>query len=265
MLHADHLMTIVPLPDIRLHDRLIAHLVSERRPAMRRDEERVDEISIVAEQPPQPAPDRARRLVLQTEDVIHDGHDVVLAQEPHCLVCIVHPRAFAYPRERIVSDGLDAHQNVEKSGLFVEMQNVGVAHNVLRANRGAETHWQVSLRNLRQHALPYVFERGGILVREPEEAHIMLAVQPLKLVHEPDDVAMPPAPPEHPLSTVGAGVRAAARELHDSGPAKPEGAILIPIPDQIPADGPGVEVRDGRTRSIRYNLAAAAPGDAPHA
>ena len=116
---------------------------------------------------------------------------------------------------------------------------------------------QVAAGDLRQDVRPDVLERRRVLVGEPDEADVALAAQPLQLVDELRHVAVAPALPEHPLAAVGAGVRAAARELDDRRPAQAEGAILVPVVDQVPADRVGVEVGDRRPGRVDHDLVPA--------
>ena len=106
-----------------------------------------------------------------------------------------------------------------------------------------------------EEGAPGLLRNGRVLIREVDDLHAVLAMQPRELLGEADRVAMAPARPETALAAIVAQVRTAARELHDDR-AQAAPIAVAGMVDQLPADPVGVEVADHRARLRRAGAVA---------
>src|SRR5713226_4313195 len=108
----------------------------------------------------------------------------MLAEQAYRLIGVVHTGFFADLCHCLIRNCLNSHEDIQKSCLLIHVQDIGVADNVLRANRGAESYGEIPLSDLFQNAAPNIFQRGGILVGKPEELNGMSVMQPGQFVNK---------------------------------------------------------------------------------
>src|SRR5205085_11180205 len=136
------------------------------------------------------------------------------------------------------------------AGLLVEMEDVGVAHDVARARRADEDDVGHLFRDERlAERLPCLAMRRRILVGEVEDDDALLAMEARDLGGKLLRAAVAPLRPEAALSAVIAGVRTPARELDDDR-ALVSPIRVVAVIDELPADAIRIEVLDdgGRRR-----------------
>src|SRR5581483_5736485 len=146
-----------------------------------------------------------------------------------------------------------------KASLLVEVQDVRVANNILGADGGTETDGELALSEFFQDTLPNIFERCRIFISQPEEADVMCFIEPGQFVHKRFHLPVSPAFPEHPLSTVGAEMWAAARKLDDSRPSQAKCLIFVPIENQFPSYAIAIQIPNGHACRSSDSFALFAP------
>jgi hypothetical protein len=158
---------------------------------------------------------------------------------------------------------LQAEQEALPAGLLVEMQDVGIAHDVVGAGGADQDQIDVLGNQRLQECLPRLLGGGRVLVGEVYDLDAVLAMEPRQLLGKAHGVAVAPSGPEPALAAVGAQMRAAARELHDRR-AQAAPVAVAGVVDQLPADSAGVEIADDGRRPRRVHARRIAPGDAGH-
>lgn len=221
----------------------------------------IHEVTIVVQQPPECPHDALHRFLFDSKHVVNNRQDAVRTQESHGLIGIIHRGAFAYLVESGIAHRLHAHEDVEKTCLLIEWQDVRVADDVLRPDRRAHPDGKRPCSDFGEHRRPRPLDRRGIFIGQPKEAHVVFAVEPFHLIHERLHPAVAPPLPKHPLTAVGAGVRTSPRELHHRRTPQAKGLISVPICDEFPADAERIQLLNGRTGGGHPDFPSIAPRD----
>src|SRR6476469_7267754 len=126
--------------------------------------------------------------------------------------------ALADKLERFFVGVLQPEQKARPSCLLVEMEDVGVANDVVGPCRSDQDEVDVFCDQGLQKREPNFLRNGRIFVGEIDHLDAMLAVEARQFLCEQDGIAMAPSRPEAALSAIVAEVRATARELDYHGP-----------------------------------------------
>ncbi len=151
---------------------------------------------------------------------------------------------------------------MHEPGLAVQRQQVAVTQDVGHAGVDAPVHRQVAGGEFLAQGDELAPIDGGLLVREDEEANLVVPYQDLDLVDELLRVASAVLAPELPLRAEATGERAATREVRHRDPDPERDVdVLVPV-EQRPVRRQVVEVLDDRPRGRRHDLAVLEERDA---
>ena len=221
----------------------------------------LDLIGVVAQQMLKRVPEVAVTLFAETDHIGGHGDDAVLAQQLNGLLVFAGGCAFAYALQGGVAIALNAQQKADDAGFFVQMQDVGITHDVAGAGRAHQQYGHVFGNQRLQKNLPHAPGAGGQLIGKVDQLHAVLAVEAGDFLGKLHRVAVAPLGPEAALAAVAAKMRAAARELHDHGPlAAPVG--VVGVIDQLPAHAVVVQPGDHWRISRGNGRARLPPGNA---
>ena len=146
--------------------------------------------------------------------------------------------------QRLLVGVFHAEQPADDAGLAVEMQDVGVAHDVVGAGRADDQHRHVLGDHARRgrRAMPSSTTVGFSSARLISSTPCSRCSQAISCANVLG-IAVPPAGPETALAAIIAQMRTAARELHDHGALAAPIAVAAVV-DQLPADAVIVEIGD---------------------
>jgi len=255
-----HLMLVVPLAAICFDHLAVGCDAEERRPAVRRHVEQLHLIGIVGEKLSHAAPVVGVGLLLEADDPGCHRQDAVLAQQPDRCAIGWRRRALADEVDGLGVGAFHAEQEALPAGLLVEMQIVGVAHDVVGTCRTDEDDVDFFGDQRLEERDPGAPGDGRVLIGKIEDLDAVLAIEACDLGGKADRITVPPSGPEAALAAVVAKVRAASRELNDDG-AKPAPVAVVGVVDQFPADAIGVEIGDDGCSARCNGLSIAAQRD----
>jgi len=133
MLGRQDLMLVIPFARVELDDLPLLGQAEERRPAMRRDIQHLDLVRIVRQQLLQPAPVIAIGFFLEAHHPGCHGQDAMAPQKSDRLAIDGGGRALADHLQGLFVGVLKSQEKTLPAGLFVEMQNIGIANDVVGA------------------------------------------------------------------------------------------------------------------------------------
>lgn len=200
------LVFVVPAAAVELDDVAGCREGEELGPAVGGDVEELDLVGVVGEEVSQRLPVVAVALFFEADDVGGHGDDVVLAEQLDGFAVFVDGGAFLDGAEGFFAVALGAEEEADEAGLFVEVEDVAVADDVVGAGGADEGDGEVVGDERFEEGAPGRFGGGGILVGEIEELHAVLAVEPGDFGGKFLRVAVTPAPPEFVLAAVVAEV-----------------------------------------------------------
>ncbi len=239
------LVLVVPAAAVELDDVAGGGEGEELRPAVGGDVEELDLVGVVGEEVAQRLPVVPVALFFEADDVGGHGDDVVLAEQLDGFAVFVDSGAFLDRTQGFLAVALGAEEEADEASLFVEVEDVAVANDVVGAGGTDEGDGEVVGDEGFEEGAPGGFGGGGVLVGEVEELDAVFAVEPGDFGGELFRVAVTPAPPEFALAAVIAEVGAAAGELDDHGAASAPVAVVFEV-DELPADAVVVEALDDR-------------------
>src|SRR4029079_6059060 len=130
-----------------------------------------------------------------------------LPQQADGLAVLRRRAPLVYQLQGVLVGVLHAQQEADPARLAVEREQVGVADDVVRARRSDEGQGYVLRDQRLQEALPGLTVDGRVLVREVDQLHPVLPIEPRELSGELHRIAVAPLRPEAALTAIGAGVR----------------------------------------------------------
>ena len=221
----------------------------ERRPAVRRDVERLDLVGIVGDaagasrardrdrSPPRSRPPRSPSTGCRAGAAAGSPRGRSWCCRPCGSACSVCSSVFSMPSRQRIDAGLAG-------------RDAGCRRRARCRRRGSSRRavtGTFSAISASRKARQAFFDDGRVLVGEVDQLDAVLAVQPGDLRGELHGIAMPPAGPEAALAAVVAQMRTAARELHDHG------ALAAPV--AVARGGRSAPSRRGRRRGRRWSPA----------
>ena len=205
----EDLVLVVPAPHVVLDHTPAGGQSKVGRPAVRRDVQRLDLVRIVGEQLPEPAPEAAVVVLLESRDPGRHRQDAVVPQQADGLAVLRRRASLADQLQGVLVGVLHAQQEADPARLAVQREQVPVADDVVRARRSDEGQGYVLRDQRLEEALPGLAVDGRVLVREVDQLHPVLPIEPRELPGELHRVAVAPLRPEAALTAIGAGVRTA--------------------------------------------------------
>lgn len=257
----DHLMLVVPEPEIGADHPAAGGLAVEGCPAIGRGVDRHGLIGIIGQKLPEQAPVAAVRLLIKPHGEGGKADHAMVAQEADRLTILRAGAALLDGGQRRLIRSLDPEKEAQTAGLLVKRQEVGIADDVIGAGGADDGHLDLFGDQRLKKRLPGAPGGGGVSIGEVDEFDALLAHQPGDFARQPDRIAVAPAGPESALPAIGAKMRATARELHDHGAFAAPVAVSGKV-DQLPPDPVGVEVADHRRGRGGMGLAVLAKGEA---